>query len=64
MKIHPMSLGSRSFLPAIGDRGCGVFEGTRDVGAGLTAQGASLIKSVILVPHGIGDNAGALSINP
>lgn len=30
-----------------------------DVSAGLTAKSAALIKNVILVPHGIADNAGA-----
>ena len=30
-----------------------------DISAGLTASSAALIKNVILVPHGIADNAGA-----
>ena len=33
---------------------------TTVVSVGLTASSAALIKNVILVPHGIGDNAGTL----
>ena len=48
-------------LPFTGKSGCDTVESMKNVGAGLTAKEASLIKSVILVPHGIGDNAGVLS---